>query len=164
MVEYVEANILTILTRTTVAKGEEHTVDNRDNSFLGDDTGLLAEYLRNLLVDGLYYKAALAGLVFALVTWLKLGFGWAFSTMNILGIIWLFLCFVKLGGDCLEWRGAAFQFGFGAGAACTITILSLLCFGKPAAIQVGSLAYGFFAAHYFLGCLHTLNILSGIRD
>ena len=164
MVEYVDANILTILIRRIVVEGEEHTVGNQDNSFTGDDSGLLGEYLRNLLVDGLYYKASLAGLVFALVTWFKLGFGWAFSTMNILGIIWLFLHFVRLGGDCLEWRGAAFQFGFGAGAACTITIVSLLCLGKPAAVQVGSLAYGFFAAHYFLGCLHALNILSGVRD
>ncbi len=137
-------------------------MDKHDDSLFQCEIALLEKYLRNLLVESVYCKLLLAGLLFAVVTCFRLGFGCMFSIMNLLGVIWLFLYFVKLGGDCLEWRGAAFQFGFGAGAACTITIVSLLLLGKPAAVQVGTLAYGFFAAHYLLGCLQVLNIAPGV--
>jgi len=119
-------------------------------------SALLNACLRNLLVESIHSKLWLTGLLFIVVMWLRLDFGYVFMAMNLLGITWLFLIYWETGEDCSSWRGAVFQFGFGAAGACTFTVFTFLCFGKPAAVHVGCLVYGFFAAHYLLGCLRKL--------
>ncbi|ADI02172.1 MAG TPA: hypothetical protein GXX39_01250 [Syntrophothermus lipocalidus] len=131
-------------------------MNRRWDSPYSHDNILPHAYLWNLVAQDIHLKLGLTGLVFVVFMWFQLDFSFIFMTMNLLGMTWLFILYCHVGGDCPRWRGAAFQFGFGACAACTLTVLGFLCFGKPFAIQVGCLAYSFFAAHYLLGCFRTL--------
>lgn len=118
---------------------------------------MLKQYVWNDISRQFHYKLWLAGIILAAAVWYRLDPGYFLMSLNILGLLNIFLtcCLLKKDGKVL--RGAMFRFGVYTTFMFLAVTLMFIMFGRLAAVYTCYLGYSLFSLDYLVSIWELLN-------
>ncbi|MGI6488635.1 MAG: hypothetical protein GX964_00075 [Syntrophomonadaceae bacterium] len=111
---------------------------------------MLKQYVWNDISRQFHYKVWLAGIILAAAVWYQLDPGYFLMSLNLLGLLYIFLTCCLLKKDCEVLRGAMFRFGVYTTFMFLAVTLIFILFGRLAAVYACYLGYSFFSLNYLV--------------